>query len=219
MNKYLKIFISGILAGLCIALGATVYLMVLDQSKILGSLLFGIGLFTIIEFKLYLYTGKVGFLFDNKISYVWGLFIGFIGNVIGTSLTSFLISLTRGGELLKEKSFVLVDAKLNDSWYSILILSFFCGIMIYLAVKGQVKSNNPLGKVIFVFIPVMVFILCGFEHVVANVAYFVYARVISLKTILYFLLMFVGNGLGSIFFNEMIKLIDYLSHKEENTNI
>ena len=65
--KYLKIFVSSIFAGLCIALGATVYLSMLAiNQKFIGSLLFGVGLFTIISFGLWLYTGKIGFVINEK---------------------------------------------------------------------------------------------------------------------------------------------------------
>ena len=70
MKKYLFIFISSILSGFCIAFGATVYLICLhmgksglganaDLLKVIGSFMFGIGLFTIIHFNMWLYTGKL----------------------------------------------------------------------------------------------------------------------------------------------------------------
>ena len=73
MKHYLKIFISSLLAGFCIVIGASVYLSLLATSKIVGSLLFGFGLFVIINFELHLYTGKVGFILDNKPKYLLDL--------------------------------------------------------------------------------------------------------------------------------------------------
>lgn len=46
---------------------------------------------------------------------------------------------------------------------------------------------------------VIVFILCGFEHCVANMFYFSVARSWSFKTILYTFIMILGNSIGSIF--------------------
>ena len=60
LKKYLSIFISSILSGFCITIGASALLSIRANSPYLGSALFGIGLFTIIHFKLWLYTGKVG---------------------------------------------------------------------------------------------------------------------------------------------------------------
>lgn len=216
MRKYLKIFISALLSGLFIGLGATVYLLTYEINKVLGGTLFGIGLFTIIQFELWLYTGKVGFLLDNKAKYLLDLLVCFLGNAIGIALTCLVISCTRMGDSLYQTAYPLAYAKYNDSFYSILILSFFCGIMIYLAVKGYKECINTLGKILFVFVPVILFIICGFEHVVANIAYFVYAKMFDWKVLLYLLIMFIGNGLGSIFFNETLKLIKRLNKKEEN---
>lgn len=207
MNRLLKIFISSILAGAFIALGSTVYCMVYPSAgKVVASFLFGLGLFTVIQFKLYLYTGKIGFVLDNKVSYLLDLLICFIGNVIGAVAIAFLFKYSRSGESLVNASKALVDAKYNDSWYSILFLSIGCGMMIYLAVKGHQICPYPIGKAAFVFLPVMLFILCGFEHVVANAAYFAYAGVFDLKTVLYFVLMLLGNSIGSIILDILFKL-------------
>ena len=77
MKQYFRIFISSIMAGLCIAIGATVYLSMLAlNQKFIGSILFGVGLFTIIAFGLWLYTGKIGFVINEKLNYLLKLQIG-----------------------------------------------------------------------------------------------------------------------------------------------
>ena len=69
----------------------------------------------------------------------------------------------------------------------------------YIAVNTQKKENiAPVFKLIAIFTCVMVFILCGFEHVVANMYYVVASGVWSFKIIIYLLLMTLGNGIGSI---------------------
>ena len=60
---------------------------------------------------------------------------------------------------------------------------------------------------------VIVFILCGFEHCVANMFYFSVARSWSFKTILYIFIMILGNSIGSI----LIALYDrYIREKNIN---
>lgn len=216
--NYLLIFLSSILSGIFICIGATAYLMTLGHSygiKIVGSLLFGIGLFSIIHMDLWLYTGRVGKLLDNKISYVLDLIICFIGNAIGCFILALMLKETRIGEHLIEVSNSLVIDKMEDSWYSILFLSILCGVMIYLACYGHKKCEYPIGKVIFVFLAVSVFILCSFEHVVANVCYFTYSdEPFKYKMILYFIIMFIGNGIGSVIIDGALKLTDYLKKKK-----
>ena len=208
MKHYIKIFISSLLAGFCIVIGASVYLSLLETSKIVGSLLFGFGLFVIINFELHLYTGKVGFILDNKPKYLLDLLVCLIGNFIGVIILASLIKLTRVGDLLSQASTNLVSAKQNDSWYSIFLLSFMCGIMIYLAVLGHKKCPYGIGKALLVFFAVSIFILCGFEHCIANAVYYTYAGIFNWKAFWYFVLMIVGNGLGSILFDGLLKLIN-----------
>ena len=216
MKKYLYIFCSGFISGLLIAIGATVYLSMLAggqgeyHAKILGSLFFGVGLYGIIIFDTWLYTGKVGNTLNEKPSYLLDLLICVLGNLIGVVLLSLLISVTRYGESLQAQASILVAQKQNDSWYSILFLAFMCGVMIYIACKGHAICPNPIGKIILCFLAVSVFILCGFEHVVANASYYAYAHFSNLKAFGYFALMALGNGLGAIFFDGLLKLISHL---------
>ena len=56
-----------------------------------------------------------------------------------------------------------------------------CGMMIYVAYKGHKICEYPIGKVLFAFVPISLFILCGYDHVIANAAYFTFAGVWSNK--------------------------------------
>lgn len=207
MRKYLKILISSILAGMLITIGTTVYLSLLNmEHKIIGSFLFGIGLFTIINWNMWLYTGKIGFLFEKKSNYIIELLICFFGNAIGAFLLSFIISYSRYGDVLAKVALELVEVKQNDSWYSILILSFLCGMLIYIAVKGQELCKDIISKITIIFLSVMVFILSGFEHVVANISYYTFANLFNGKVVLYIFIMMIGNSLGSIFVNYLYNL-------------
>lgn len=218
--KYLKVLISSIMAGCSIAFGATFYLVLASQGffwlKVLGSFLFGIGLFTIIHFDFWLYTGKVGYIFENKPNYLLKLLIRFIGNLIGVIGISFLIKQTY---VINDNiiSFCqnLVSIKDHERWFEVSILSFLCGMMIYLAVEGHKRASYPLAKVIFAFIPISLFIICGFEHVIANACYYTYAGSLNWHEILWFIYMGLGNALGSLVFYGMEKLIKLFSKKEE----
>ena len=96
------------------------------------------------------------------------------------------------------------NLKLNDNLLSIFILAMFCGMLMYIAVNNYKKSTNEIGKYAGIFMCVMVFILCGFEHCVANMYYFTVANVWTGKAFLWLLMMVLGNSVGSIliaFFN------------------
>ena len=63
--KYFLDLLKGFLAGVMIAIGGTVYLMV--ESKVIGAILFVIGLFIIVVNELNLFTGKIGYIINYSI--------------------------------------------------------------------------------------------------------------------------------------------------------
>lgn len=194
---------KAILAGILIGIGGTIYLSL--DNKIVGAFLFGIGLFVIVVRQLNLFTGKIGYLIGNKLSYFKLLGITLLGNFIGTFLVGFILRFTRIYTLINEKALTIINTKLDDNLISILILSIFCGLLMYLAVDGFKTTKEDIGKYAGVFLGVIVFILCGFEHCIANMYYFAVANVWSFKVLLYLLVMIVGNSLGSFIFPLLMK--------------
>lgn len=206
MKYNIEILIKSILAGIMIGIGGTIYLSL--DNKIVGSILFAIGLFIIVVYSFNLYTGKIGYLINNfNKKYIRELIITLIGNFIGTFFVGFVLRYIRIYTSISDKAKGLVDIKLNDTLISILILSFFCGILMYLAVNTY-KEVKDIGKYLAVFLGVIVFILCGFEHCIANMYYFSVSSTWSLNTLLYLLVMILGNSLGGILIplcNKVIK--------------
>lgn len=195
MKKYLDYLIKSIFAGIMIGIAGTVYLRV--DNNLFGSFLFSIGLLVICMYGMNLFTGKVGYLLINKFNYIYELLITIVGNFIGTFLVARLVLLTRFKNV-NDKAIDLVNLKLNDNLLSIFILSILCGILMYIAVNNYKKINNEIGKYSCIFMCVMVFILSGFEHSIANMYYISVANMINLKSLLYILIMLLGNSVGSI---------------------
>lgn len=178
-----------------IAIGGTVFLSI--ENKVIGASLFSIGLFGVLIYNLNLYTGKIGYLItDLNLKYIKELIITLIGNFIGACSIGFILRYTRIYDKIYEKSLMLVNTKLNDNILSIFILSIFCGLLMYYAVNGF-KKQTDFGKYLVVYLGVAVFILCGFEHCIANMYYFSVADIWSLKTLGYTGIMVLGNSIGS----------------------
>ncbi len=178
-----------------IAIGGTVFLSI--ENKVIGASLFSIGLFGVLIYNLNLYTGKIGYLITNfNLKYIKELIITLIGNFIGACSVGFILRYTRIYDKIYEKSLMLVNTKLNDNILSIFILSIFCGLLMYYAVNGF-KKQTDFGKYLVVYLGVAVFILCGFEHCIANMYYFSVADIWSLKTLGYTGIMVLGNSIGS----------------------
>lgn len=195
MMNSARTFISAVLAGFAISLGGIVFLML--DSKPLGAMMFTVGLFTVCTMGFSLFTGKVCYVFDNDASYALALPVIVIGNFTGTWLTSFLIGLTRISHL-SEKARSLCEVKLNDGLLSVFVLAVFCNVLIYIAVEGYRNNRHQIGKYLALFFGVMVFILCGFEHCVANMFYISAAGVWSGKAVVFILVNIIGNALGGI---------------------
>ena len=178
-----------------IAIGGTVFLSI--ENKVIGASLFSIGLFGVLIYNLNLYTGKIGYLITNfNLKYIKELIITLIGNFIGACSVGFILRYTRIYDKIYEKSLILANTKLNDNILSIFILSIFCGLLMYYAVNGF-KKQTDFGKYLVVYLSVAVFILCGFEHCIANMYYFSVADIWSLKTLGYTGIMVLGNSIGS----------------------
>lgn len=203
--KSLSSFVNSILAGICISIGGTVFLSL--DNKVLGSLLFAVGLFTICTFGFNLFTGKVAYIFDNKPSYaLWTLTV-WLGNLVGCLLVGQLLGATRNGAGLTEKAAAICDIKLNDDLLSIFILAIFCNILIVIGVESFTKNPHPIGKYLGIIFAIMVFILSGYEHCVANMFYFTIGGVWTSKTVLYLVVMTLGNAVGGVIFPLCRKLL------------
>ena len=196
--KWLKTFVGGILAGISIAIGGTVFLSL--DNKVLGALFFTVGLFAVCTFGFNLYTGKVCYVFDNDREYALGLPVIWLGNLCGAFLTAAAERATRIGPALAEKAAALCSVKLGDGPVSIFLLSVFCNVLIWLAVEGFKNNPHPAGKYLSLFFGVAVFILCGFEHCVANMYYFSMAGMWRWKTLGWVLVMTAGNSVGGVVF-------------------
>ena len=198
MQKMSDKWLRAILAGFMIGAGGTLFLSV--ENRYMGSFLFGIGLVTILVFKLSLFTGKVGYAVQEKPAYLVDLAIIWAGNLIGTVGVGLMMLQTRSAAALTEKAAAICNTKLDDGLVSIFVLSIFCGVMMFLAADNFKKAENAMQKNIGIFLPVMVFILCGFEHCVANMFYFTVAQAWSEKAVVYLLVMSLGNSVGAFIF-------------------
>ncbi|MBQ8590840.1 MAG: formate/nitrite transporter family protein [Firmicutes bacterium] len=186
---YLCTLILAILGGAVIGIGGVVYLSL--ENKVVGALMFTVGLYTIVVHGLNLYTGKVGYIPNNPPVYLVDVAVIWIGNFIGTWLAAQAVMKTRISGLAEAVT-GMCQVKLNDSFMSLLILGIFCGALMYIAVEGYKQANNP----VILFVCVATFILCGFEHCIADMFYFSLGKVWSLDTLLRTMVISVANGIG-----------------------
>lgn len=194
----MQIILSSILAGMSIGFGGLAFLSV--DNKVTGAALFTIGLFCVCTFGFHLFTGKVCYVLQNDRSYALDLPLIWLGNLIGTGLAAGCTSLTRVAPILREKAIALCQLKLDDGLLSLFLLGVLCNIFIYIAVDGYRNNPHELGKYLSLLFGVMVFILAGTEHCIADMFYFWMAGAWSGRAVLCILVISFGNAAGGILF-------------------
>ena len=204
----IKIFLDAIFAGIFIGIAGTVYLC--SANPVMGAFLFGFGLLTIVCFQLKLFTGAVGYLVEqgkNFHNYLLDLLLIWLGNLAGCAAVGYAVRATRTLNVIRTKVENIVAVKTADSPASLFILAIFCGMLMFTAVDAFKNEKLPgVCRPVMVFLCVMVFILSGFEHCIANMYYFSVAGVWSKDTFLLILLMTLGNSIGGNFFAALVKL-------------
>ena len=182
-QHYLKCLVRAILAGMMIGIGGCVYLGC--EVKWVGAILFAVGLFTIFSFRLDLYTGKVGYIFDNDRSYVPYLLVVILGNFIGCLILGLMMPL--------DAAVNLANAKLdNYEFLPVLFKGVLCGMLMFIAADCYKNTKSFIAT----FVCVPVFILAGFEHSIADMFYFCSAGAFSVESLVFILTVLVGNAIG-----------------------
>lgn len=197
MKKTLNILMNAVLAGGCIGLGGTAFLSI--DNKVVGALFFTLGLFIIMTNGYNLFTGKVAYVFEKPPAYLLDVLVIWAGNLAGAYLVGALLNMTRL-TALSARAAELCTVKLNDSLLSIFLLSALCNILIFIAVDGFNSNSHQLGKYLALFFGVAGFIVCGYEHSVANMYYISVAKLWSGKALLYVVVMSLGNAAGGVLF-------------------
>ena len=187
-----KILIKSILAGMMISIGAVTYM---NAPPLIGAFMFSIGILTIFQLSLYLFTGLVPYM--NKLREIPFTLTVLLGNVIGCCLMFLLPS---------QEASQILDNKLNDSYLVMFVSAMLCNVMIYIAVEAKKRKNT-----ILIILAIASFILCGFNHSIANVCFVISSRVFTLDAAILVLISVVGNAVGGMLFR---KLVEYANSKD-----
>lgn len=205
IKQKIELLAKAIFAGLLVGIAASVYLATYESYKMLGALLFGFALLFVIAYSLNLYTGKVGYIIDNKPRFLFDILLMIIGNFIGVLLIALLVRLS-GLSSIYEQAIDFTAVKMAKEWWEILGQSILCGMLMYLAVEGSKRVQNDIVKPLVVIFAVMIFIYSGYEHSIANMFYFTVGFAWSPLVFVYFVIMLIGNGIGSILINGIEKI-------------
>ena len=181
-----KMFLLAILAGAFVALGgvgsSTAAVGVTSSiGKLISGCIFPGGLTLVLLAGSELFTGNCLLsipLLEKEITVKnllknWG--IVYLGNFVGGMLVA--IGLVYSGQYnmfdgqMAVSVFSTAAAKCTLSFSDAFIRGIFCNVLVCLAVWVAFSAKKSAGKIISLFFPILIFVVCGFEHCVANMYY------------------------------------------------
>lgn len=227
LKKDIAFFVLAILAGLMIAIGAIAYLYItsFDSSsiwlKIAGGVAFTIGLLFIIMFEFKLFTGLNCDLINMKYKDWYKLIVSFLGNCVGCWFGALLMFKTPIGADIMTRAIEVSTAKLAMDWWVVLLSGVMCGIFITMAVLGnRACKNSRVAGMIAIIFPILIFVILGVEHSVANQVYFALATLggkpFSGQIVLHTFLVMIGNIIGGVLIPLALFAKDKLIGKSKN---
>lgn len=188
MSKKIELINKSIGAAILISLGD---FALLKLGNPIGPVLFSLGLLGVCYMGQNLFTGKCGFLIEDKIK-VTDLLTILLINLITGYLLGLLYSVT-DPEVLKN---AVEKVKTWDMTLAFFIKSVLCGVIMYIAVY-MYRKGTPLG----IIFGVPLFIFCGFQHCIANIITMGVGRTWSTSILICIL----GNFIGSILMSYVSK--------------
>ena len=144
-------------------------------AKLLGAMIFPVGLMLVVVCGAELFTGNnlmTIAVLDKKITIQqmfrnWGLV--WIANLIGSLFLAILVyysNLLTGDALSKAIS--TAEIKVGLPILQAFFRGILCNIVVVLAVWLATSAQDIVSKIFACWFPIMLFVLCGFEHSVAN---------------------------------------------------
>lgn len=193
--------LKSLLAGFLIGIGGMVFLAC--DNRYVGALLFSVALLSILLFRFNLYTGMIGYVTQQNAMFFADTLLAILGNFIGAFLAGWMRP--QAGNVV-----ALCQARLAKSVPTVLADAFLCGILIFLCVDAFKKQN----RVLPVFLCIPTFILCGFEHSIADAFYFASAQMLTASGApLFLLLVILGNAAGGLLIPIASRVIEKLEAK------
>ena len=183
--SFLKLLALGILAGGFIGLGAMFFLLVASDGllsfavqRILGGLVFSLGLILVVVAGAELFTGNnlmVMAWVSRRVSFyrmIRNLGIVYLANFVGASGLALVVAMS--GHLSMNDGGVghvaarIAEAKLSMSFQEAFLKGVLCNILVCLAVWLAMAGRSVIDRIAAIVFPITAFVAAGFEHCVAN---------------------------------------------------
>lgn len=173
-----RLFLLAVLAGMFIALAGVGSTMAnVAVNKFAGACVFPAGLAMVVLAGSELFTGDnlmIVSVLEKRItagSMLKVLALVYLGNFAGALLTALLAHLSGTLGTMAEAVAGTAAAKASMGFGKAFVRGILCNVLVCIAVWMAAAAKEPAGKIIGLFFPIMVFVLCGYEHCVANMYY------------------------------------------------
>lgn len=183
----LTLILLGMLAGAMIALGCaatnTAIYGISDTwtARTICGLLFPFGLGMVVMTGAELFTGNSLItisVLDRRCSLAgmlrnWGIVYlsNFAGSLLVAAGCAFCGQMNYSGGQLAVFTMKLAAGKCALPAQNGLVLGFFCNLLVCLGVLLAMSGKDNASRILGAFLPVSYFVICGFEHCVANMYY------------------------------------------------
>lgn len=174
----LKMLLLAVLAGAFIALaGAAATFGNVYVNKAMGAAIFPAGLAMVLIAGSELFTGNcllVIPLLEKEITLrqmLRNLSVVYLGNLVGGVLVSACAVYGGTFDAIAETVVATAAAKCNLSFAAGLLRGILCNVLVCLGVWMAFAGKTVSCKIIGLFFPVMCFVICGYEHCIANMFY------------------------------------------------
>lgn len=188
-RKTLSMALLGVMAGVFIGMGAVFCTLVTTDmgvgfglTRLLGGVVFSLGLILVVLAGAELFTGNVlmvGSRISGRITVPqllrnWG--IVYLGNLVGSLLLVLVIYYSQfwalGAYKVGANALLIANAKVNLAFWVAFSRGILCNALVCLAVWMCFGARSVVDKVFAILFPITAFVACGFEHSIANM-YFI----------------------------------------------
>lgn len=221
--QFVSFCLMSFCSGVMIGVGGTAFLLACNLfetwGKLIGSVLFSLGILSIVMFEMKLFTGLISDIPEMGARNFWKLPVCFLGNMLGVLFAAVLVFYSPLAESVVPQAQTMMSIKLDaDLWgLKALCSSILCGFLITLSIGAvNYAPRKGLSTTVGVMFPIIVFAFCGFDHSVANTLYF-YFLGFSGKAVVYLLICVVGNILGGVIL-PILSLFRIWSNKDHEEN-
>jgi len=186
--KHCETFRKAIVAGIFISLAGW---GMIARGDFLGIVAFSFGLLAIINYQFKLFTGTAGFFQKGEFGSIWLILLG---NIAGCLMVALLARLSPLG--VQDGALKILEGRLATGWWKCGLLAIGCGMIMTTAVQWGRKGIR-----VVVVLGVVLFIICGFPHCVADAFYYLCAPAAFLKehageVLLTYVSIVAGNFIG-----------------------